>query len=479
MIDSEIVNDDIDDLTPQPRIKKIPSHFSRAKSQLAKYYIESYLTSKMHELKERSQMQKSLVMMKNHKNEYVTNQSNIWRLERRNIKPAQFEKLKIIGRGAYGDVWLVRDKEDLNIYAMKILRKSDLIARQQIMNTLSEREIMASDNPWSVKLIYSFQDKTNLYFVMEYLPGGDLMNLLIKKNYLPENETKFILAELLLSIHNVHVSGFIHRDVKPDNILFTNEGHIKLADFGLSAKIERDADPYMILVDDVNRLLREDPRNSTPSDFSSYLSQVSNKRRSVLCSTVGTPDYIAPEVLLKMPYDSKIDFWSFGIVMYETLFGSPPFVADTPSHTAMKIVRWRETLRFPRKPQVSNDAIDLIRHLLCGKDHRMNFEEIKNHSFFNGIDFDNILNTKPPQEVVPKIKSEIDTSNFDEFEPRINEKEFDISEKIQDEAFINLAFLGFKYNRKLLTRTAPILSPSFEMKFENDFDDVVDDKKIV
>lgn len=471
MNDSEIVSqnlDDMDDLTPQPRIKKVPSRFSKAKSQLAKYYLESYLTTKMHELKERSQMQKSLVMTKNHENEYTTNQSNIWRLERRIIKPAQFEKLKIIGRGSYGDVWLVRDKEDQNVYAMKILRKSELIARQQVMNTLSEREIMASDNPWSVKLIYSFQDKTNLYFVMEYLPGGDLMNLLIKRNYLPENETKFILAELLLSIHDIHTSGFIHRDVKPDNILFTNAGHIKLTDFGLSAKIERDTDPYMILIDDVNRLLREDPRNSTP-DFNLYPSQIKNNRRSVLCSTVGTPDYIAPEVLLKMPYDSKIDFWSFGIVMYETLFGSPPFVADCPSHTAMKIVRWRETLRFPRKPQVSNDAIDLIRHLLCGKEHRMGFDEIKNHSFFAGVDFDNILNTKPPQNVIPNIKSEIDTSNFDEFEPRNNDSE--LSEKVQDESFINLAFFGFKYNRKILTRTAPILSPKFEVQFNQDSDE--------
>ena len=375
--------------------------------------------------------------------EYARKVSENRRLKRRTLKPTQFEKIKLIGRGAFGDVWLVRDVEDHNVYAMKMLRKSELVAKKQVLNTLSERDIMASDNPWSVQLIYSFQDQTYLYFVMEYLPGGDLMNLLIKRGYLREDEARFILAEILLAIQNVHLAGFIHRDVKPDNVLITRNGHIKLTDFGLSAKTERYADPYMTLIENVNDLLRNQ-RNSSPN--MPVLPQPQT-RRAALCSTVGTPDYIAPEVLLKKPYDYKVDFWSFGCVMYEMLFGSPPFFAKTARQTAINIVKWRETLKFPRKPPVSMAAIDLIRHLLCGKDHRMGFEEIKSHAFFAGVDFDTLLQQQPP--IVPDVQTDADTSNFDEFEPR--EEVHDADES----SVMNLAFMGFKYNRHIKTRTLP------------------------
>ncbi|OHT02150.1 hypothetical protein TRFO_30853 [Tritrichomonas foetus] len=480
--DNDDFQEEEEDLTPVARNHRIPSRFAKVKSELTKHYIESHFADIMRERQERSRFHESLYNNSKLSNDqramlesqYAKNSSNIRRLKRRNLRPSQFEKIKMIGRGAFGDVWLVRDKEDNNFYAMKMLRKSELIAKKQVINTLSERDIMASDNPWSVQLIYSFQDSTYLYFVMEYLPGGDLMNLLIKRGFLSEEESRFILAETLLAIQNVHQSGFIHRDVKPDNILITRTGHIKLTDFGLSAKTERYADPYMSLIEDVNDLFHGSraPRSSTPQmnpmspmntpgfaanqgqGGSTTNAQIPRSRREALCSTVGTPDYIAPEVLLKKPYDNRVDFWSFGAMMYEMLFGSPPFFAKTARQTAINIVKWRETLKFPRKPPVTMAAIDLIRHLLCGRDHRIGFEEIKRHPFFNGIDFDNLQNLTPP--IVPEINNDADTSNFEEFVPR--EETHDHADAADE--VMNLAFLGFKYNRHLKTRTLPCVSPA-------------------
>lgn len=161
-------------------------------------------------------------------------ESNYNRLKRAKMDKSMFVKIKTLGIGAFGEVCLACKVDTHALYAMKTLRKKDVLNRNQVAHVKAERDILAeADNEWVVKLYYSFQDKDNLYFVMDYIPGGDMMSLLIRMEVFPERLARFYIAELTLAIESVHKMGFIHRDIKPDNILIDLDGHIKLTDFGL------------------------------------------------------------------------------------------------------------------------------------------------------------------------------------------------------------------------------------------------------
>ncbi|MCQ2819853.1 MAG: protein kinase, partial [archaeon] len=156
------------------------------------------------------------------------------REKRKRMNIRDFEPLKIIGRGAFGEVRVCRQKNTGEIVAIKKMKKSEMVKKNQLMHVRTEKEILTADNPWIVKLKYSFQDEQFLYLVMEYLPSGDLMNLLMRKDILTEEEARFYTAEMILAVDSVHKLNCIHRDLKPDNILIGKDGHIKLSDFGLS-----------------------------------------------------------------------------------------------------------------------------------------------------------------------------------------------------------------------------------------------------
>lgn len=475
-----------DTALPQPftitenKSQIFPTRVTQVKNELTKRYLEQHFQNvlrRSQESKERhqkfnDQLQNSSYTKKVRKSlasEFAKTESNLKRAKRRKFRVEQFEKIKQIGRGAFGDVWLVRHREDNQIHAMKILQKYELITKKQIINALTERDLMThSDNPFIVHLFYSFSDCMNLYFVMEFQPGGDLMSLLIKRGVLTETETRFFIAETLLAIHYIHKAGFIHRDIKPDNLLLTKHGHIRLTDFGLSTKTDRFADPIMQLIDELADAVDTSSRQATEDDQSEIIPTTGREK---MYSTVGTPDYIAPEVLLKHHYNHSVDFWSLGAIMFEMLFGFPPFASDTPRGTAIKILHWTENLIFPIAPPVSPEAIDLISKLLCNCEDRIEFEEIKSHSFFHGIDWDNIENLESPY--IPSIDGDIDTSNFDEFEPRIlsydhnnrdqslmNQTKNEIDGHHTDELqrsksdydiLADLAFMNFKYNKKVKT----------------------------
>jgi len=198
--------------------------------------------------------------------------------------------LKVIGKGAFGEVHLCRWKENGQIVAIKKLRKTDMIGKNQISHVKAEVGVLSeANNPWVVELKCSFQDEKHLYLVMEYLAGGDMMTYLEQEGTLSEEASKFYIAELVLAVESVHKLNYIHRDLKPDNILIDRNGHLKLSDFGLCAKYE------------------------IKPAFSK------EKRRQRLKSTVGTPDYIAPEVLEEGGYTEVVDWWSVGIILYEML----------------------------------------------------------------------------------------------------------------------------------------------------------------
>uniref|UniRef100_A0A8C0ANA9 Rho-associated protein kinase 1 n=1 Tax=Buteo japonicus TaxID=224669 RepID=A0A8C0ANA9_9AVES len=354
------------------------------------------------------------------------------------MKAEDYEVVKVIGRGAFGEVQLVRHKSSRRVYAMKLLSKFEMIKRSDSAFFWEERDIMAfANSPWVVQLFYAFQDDRYLYMVMEYMPGGDLVNLM--SNYdVPEKWARFYTAEVVLALDAIHSMGFIHRDVKPDNMLLDKAGHLKLADFGTCMKM--------------------------------------NKEGMVRCDTaVGTPDYISPEVLKSQGgdgyYGRECDWWSVGVFLYEMLVGDTPFYADSLVGTYSKIMNHKNSLTFPDDNEISKEAKNLICAFLTDREVRLGrngVEEIKRHLFFKNDQWawETLRDTVAP--VVPDLSSDIDTSNFDDLEEDKGEEEtFPIPK-----AFVGnqLPFVGFTYysNRRYFLNLMHVLScTNIYLKLEN------------
>lgn len=330
------------------------------------------------------------------------------------MKTDDFEHIKVIGRGAFGKVQLVRHKHTRKVFAMKRLSKADLIKRSDSAFFWEERHIMAhAKSEWIVQLHYAFQDAKHLYMVMDYMPGGDIVNLM--SNYeIPETWAKFYTMEVVLALDVIHSMGFVHRDVKPDNMLLDRFGHLKLADFGTCMRMDTDG------------LVRSN-------------------------NVVGTPDYISPEVLQshgKGIYGRECDWWSVGIFVYEMLVGETPFYADSLLGTYNKIMYHESNLIFPEEVEISNEAKSLIQGLLCDRTRRLgrnSVNEIKNHRFFinsEGWTFDNLRDSAPP--VVPELVGDDDTRNFDDYEKDETPEEiFPVPNTFVGN---HLPFIGFTYN---------------------------------
>lgn len=193
--------------------------------------------------------------------QHAQKETEFLRLKRSRLGVEDFEPLKVIGRGAFGEVRLVQKKDTGHVYAMKILRKADMLEKEQVAHVRAERDILVeADHQWVVKMYYSFQDPINLYLIMEFLPGGDMMTLLMKKDTLSEEFTQFYISETALAIDSIHKLGFIHRDIKPDNLLLDAKGHLKLSDFGLCTGLKKShrTDFY------------RDLSQAKPSDFSEH-----------------------------------------------------------------------------------------------------------------------------------------------------------------------------------------------------------------
>lgn len=443
------------------------------------------------------------------------------RSRRVRLSSDDFAIIQIIGRGAFGTVFLVQKRDTGQLYAMKRLRKIDMLTHSQFGHIRAERDILVlANSEWVVQLYYSFQDTTFLYLVMEYLGGGDLMSLLIKEDIFPEQMARFYIAECVMAIAHVHTLGFIHRDLKPDNILFDTRGHIKLSDFGLSTGFEpkhsleyyhqlfnsgskSDIFDQTVKVTELSTVRESSSQSSCKfnsaeefdlgnlnfdkstqtnfiqpiidnhsdpvyktslngsnsdgiSDSSSLLNsgpRSSELRRQLAYSTVGTPDYIAPEVFEGKGYGRECDWWSLGAILYEMLIGYAPFSAKTQRETYHRIMNWRRELQIPGKSEgyyLSFESFDLIKKLLCDAKDRLGsgpngVQDIMKHPFFRGIQWDQIRNLSAPFE--PQLTSAVDTSYFiidDGLEPD------DIGPKILGNTMLrqqDAAFAGYTYRR--------------------------------
>ncbi|KAF9970210.1 Serine/threonine-protein kinase MRCK gamma [Actinomortierella ambigua] len=373
------------------------------------------------------------------------------------INKDDFEIIKALTRGQYGRVSIVRSRLDGRIYAMKTLNKMYILSQKDKILYMEEREVLAISSEWFPTLHVAFQDEINLYLVMEYAPGGDLYSILDKKadevnktnpngasdtananengdgdeedeedeTTLTEDEIRFYIAEIVLAVAELHNNGYIHRDLKPQNILLDATGHVILADFGACARLDENGQVHGQTV------------------------------------PLGTWDYMSPEVVDAQsggkPYGREVDWWAVGVILYELLVGEPPYFAES----AMGIIRLlrdhEKNLKFDKGgPELSDHCRDLITRLLARKDNRLGtkgVEEIKDHPFFNGIDWENIRKSTPP--FVPVIETPDDTSNF-RFDDDLDGSDFSAQDKqstITDyrggqlrrfEGY-NLAFIGYTY----------------------------------
>ena len=351
------------------------------------------------------------------KQEILHKEAEHLRKKRQKLSVRDFQPLTIIGKGAYGEVRLCRHVETCEIVAMKKMKKAEMINKNQAKHIKAERDVLAkADNPWIVQLKFSFQDDQFLYLCMEYLPGGDLMTLLMRRDVLPEPEARFYISEIIQAVKSVHELSYIHRDLKPDNVLIDQSGHIKLTDFGLC----KNSQPVFTPSRPADSELSEPPDEvitHNESHHSRKLSYGQRKSRALAYSTVGTPDYIAPEVFSQQGYDETVDWWSVGVILFEMLVGYPPFYSEDPAVTCQKIMHWRRTLHIPPEACLSREASDLIRRLIRESSDRLGrngVEEICSHPFFEGWDWTNLRHMRPPY--VPEIRGDTDTRNFDKFE---------------------------------------------------------------
>ncbi|KIX93725.1 uncharacterized protein Z520_10631 [Fonsecaea multimorphosa CBS 102226] len=347
------------------------------------------------------------------------------RKRRTRLRHGDFQILTQVGQGGYGQVYLAQKKDTREVCALKVMRKKLLFKLDEVRHILTERDILtAAKSEWLVKLLYSFQDEEQIYLAMEYVPGGDFRTLLNNTGVLHNRHARFYIAEMFSCVDALHTLGYIHRDLKPENFLIDATGHVKLTDFGLAAGM---LSP--IKIESMRIKLEEVGNTPVPFGMPAVEDRSADQRRegyrslrkkdiNYAKSIVGSPDYMAPEVLKGETYDFTVDYWSLGCMLFEALAGYPPFAGATVDETWQNLKRWQRVLRKPIYDDptyfLSKRTWDLITRLVAAKDHRFkSISEIHKHEYFAEVDFSKLREQKAP--FVPELDSETDAGYFDDF----------------------------------------------------------------
>ncbi|QSL65106.1 hypothetical protein MERGE_002411 [Pneumocystis wakefieldiae] len=333
---------------------------------------------------------------------YSSNSIKICSVE---VGPSSFDKIKLLGKGDVGKVYLVRERKTRRLYAMKVLNKKEMIKRNKIKRVLTEQEILATSNhPFIVTLYHSFQSEKNLYFCMEYCMGGEFFRALQTRpgKCLSEDASRFYAAEVTAALEYLHLMGFIYRDLKPENILLHHSGHIMLSDFDLSKQSAPGGAPTMVLSKSVSGSFPAIDTKSCIADFRTN-------------SFVGTEEYIAPEVIKGCGHTSAVDWWTLGILTFEMLFGVTPFKGKNRNITFTNILK--NDVVFPEisSQQISSSCKSFIRKLLIKDENRRlgsraGASDIKLHPFFRNTQWALLRHTRPP--IIPVLTKNPENQNL-------------------------------------------------------------------
>ncbi len=403
--------------------------------------------------------------------QYLGHERANLRQRRTRMKHGDFQILTQIGQGGYGQVYLASKKDTREICALKVMSKKLLFKLDEVRHVLTERDILTTaKSDWLVRLLYSFQDDNSIYLAMEYVPGGDFRTLLNNTGVLHNRHARFYISEMFLCVDALHTLGYIHRDLKPENFLIDNTGHVKLTDFGLAAGFLAPAkiESMRIKLEEDNNL----PSSANPFGRATEERTLKERREGYRSlrerdvnyakSIVGSPDYMAPEVLKGDEYDFTVDYWSLGCMLFEALAGYPPFAGATVEETWQNLKRWQHVLRKPEYEDpnyfLSRRTWDLITRLISTKNNRLRgIKAVQGHDYFKEVAWDRLRTERAP--FVPELDSETDAGYFDDFS---SEKDMAKYKEVLDkqEALENMAeregdmgrslFVGFTFRYESL-----------------------------
>ncbi|AJV91324.1 Dbf20p [Saccharomyces cerevisiae YJM1419] len=352
---------------------------------------------------------------------YLQREHEVLRKRRLKPKHKDFQILTQVGQGGYGQVYLAKKKDSDEICALKILNKKLLFKLNETNHVLTERDILTTTrSDWLVKLLYAFQDPESLYLAMEFVPGGDFRTLLINTRILKSGHARFYISEMFCAVNALHELGYTHRDLKPENFLIDATGHIKLTDFGLAAGTVSNEriESMKIRLEEVKNLEFPAFTERSIEDRRKIYHNMRKTEINYANSMVGSPDYMALEVLEGKKYDFTVDYWSLGCMLFESLVGYTPFSGSSTNETYENLRYWKKTLRRPRtedrRAAFSDRTWDLITRLIADPINRVrSFEQVRKMSYFAGINFETLRTSSPP--FIPQLDDETDAGYFDDF----------------------------------------------------------------
>ncbi|KAF2873072.1 kinase-like domain-containing protein [Massariosphaeria phaeospora] len=388
------------------------------------------------------------------------------RKRRTRLRQGDFQILTQVGQGGYGQVYLAQKKDTREVCALKVMSKKLLFKLDEVRHVLTERDILTTaKSEWLVRLLYAFQDDKSIYLAMEYVPGGDFRTLLNNTGVLHNRHARFYMAEMFSCVDSLHQLGYIHRDLKPENFLIDSTGHVKLTDFGLAAgmlapaKIESmriKLESVGNVISPFGRPIEERSAAERRENYRSLRERDVNYAKSI----VGSPDYMAPEVLKGDEYDFTVDYWSLGCMLFEALAGYPPFAGATVEETWQNLKQWKKVLRKPvyEDPTyfLSKRTWDLITRLVASKSSRFRgISEIHAHQYFAEVDWNRLRENDAP--FVPDLDSETDAGYFDDFGSEADMAKYkEVHDKQaaleamadRDDKMAKGAFVGFTFRHK-------------------------------